>query len=144
LIYSLPALRIDSPDRKSWIELRPWHDDSGYYDACEFEVATDYGHGVFRGRNTDVQFLNLRDFAVAFERFIKDRTQQPTLNGTYDCMLQFRSSGTQVGIAFCLGDTYCGGLFEVQDTRLRGSFGLDSENLNSIAAFFTRWSSQKV
>jgi hypothetical protein len=144
MTYSLPTLRIESPDRKSWLELRPWCDDSGCYNACEFEVAIDYGHGRFHGQNSDVQFLDLYQFAADLERFITERSLQPTLMGTYDSILQFRSWGTEVGLAFCLGNTYCGGLFGTEDTRLRASFCIDSEYLNSIAAFFTRWTSLKL
>lgn len=144
MTYTLPTLRIESPDSKSWLELRPWCDDSGCYDACEFEAAIDYGHGRFHGQNSDVQFFDLHQFAVDFEDFIMKRKVQPTLNGTYDSILQFRSLGTQVGLAFCLGDTFCGGLFITEDTRLRASFFIDSEYLNSIGNFFTRWPSLKL
>lgn len=142
--YSPPPLRITSPDRHSWLELRPFQDESGYYDACEFEVCIDYGHGSFRGVNRDVQFLNLQEFQSTFDRFITDRSLHPSLNGTYDCLVMFQGHGIKVELRFCLGDAFCGGASGTEETRIRGAFAVDGEQLNAINAFFDAWSRTKV
>jgi hypothetical protein len=136
MIYNPPPLRITSPDGHSWLELRPFQDESGYYDACEFDACIDYGNSSFRGVNRDVQFLNLQEFQSDFDRFIMDRSLRPSLNGTYDCLAMFHGQGTKVHLQFCLGDAFCGGALPVQETRIRGAFAVDGEQLNAINAFF--------
>ena len=139
MIYNPPPLRITSPDGYSWLELRPVQDESGYYDACELEVSIDYRHGTFRGSNIDVQFLNLSEFQSQFDRFITDRSLRPALNGTYDCIVMFHADGNTVELHFCVGGTFCRGTLPVEETRIRGAFAVDGEQLNAINAFFEAW-----
>lgn len=143
MIYSPPPLRITSPDRHSWIELRPYQDESNPYHACEFEVHLDYGHGLFRGRNNSVLFFNLSEFQPQFDWFITDRSIRPALNGTYDCLVMFQGHGNNVELRFCLGDAFCGGMSGTEETHIRGAFAVDGEQLNAINAFFHAWKLSK-
>ena len=139
MTYFPPPLRIISPDRNSWIELRPYQDESNQYHACEFEVHLDYGHGLFRGRNNSVLFLNLSEFQPQFDEFITDRSIRPALNGTYDCLVMFQGRGNKVELRFCLGDAFCGGMSGTEETHIRGAFAVDGEQLNVINDFFAAW-----
>ncbi len=143
MTYNPPPLRITSPDGHSWLELRPFRDESGYCDPGEFEVYIDYGHGSFRGVNVNVQFLNLQEFQSDFDRFIMDRSLRPSLKGTYDCLVMFHGQGTKVHLQFCLGDAFCGGSLGCEESRIRGAFGVDGEQLNAINTFFKKWASNR-
>ena len=135
----LEPLRIISPDRKSWIEMRPLKDYGGGMIVAEFEASVDYGHGRFTALNTDVIFHRLTEFSSEFDKFITQRSLTPRLFGTYYCLLEFTGIGSQASVSFCVGDAYCGGPHGTEEPRLRGQFIIDSERLNDLNTYFKRW-----
>ncbi|NOY00979.1 MAG: hypothetical protein GXP30_14820 [Verrucomicrobia bacterium] len=127
----LAPLKLESGDRKSWVEVRPHNNDPGVYSACAMEAVADLGRGRFQGLNGDVFFMRFEKFCDEFDRFILDRSLSPTLEGEYDSYLSFSAEGNRVIFSFCVGDDSAEEAY-----RLRSSFEIEGERLNGLNDYF--------
>lgn len=112
---------------------------NGKHAHASFEVSctVDIGHGRFSGTNAGVHFLDLDEFVDCLDRFIMDRSLEPTLHGTDGTFLKVSSPGKRnsVGVSFAIGDAFAG--IEVPSTfRLEGVFDIEQQKLLSILEGF--------
>ena len=122
-------MKIDSLDRKSWIEIESSKDGFNHKNLT-IETSVDICHGVFRAKNLDINFLNIKEFITKLENFLIDRKEAPILNGTYDSFIKIYGDTSHVFLKFAIGDEFCGK--PNHDYLFRGSFEFDQEQLLSI------------
>ena len=128
---------IKSIDSQSWIEIERSLLEQEY--SC-FSIAckVDIGHGQFTAKNTDVHFVNLKQFVDDLDHFILDRNLSPILEGTYGTSLKFYSpSSCSLMVSFTIGDAYCG-YIETVDFKTSGTFEIEQEYLGNLLSWFAR------
>ena len=101
-------MKILSSDSRQWIEVKRLVDND--YTAYELGASIDIGHGLFSGKNNDIQFLNLNEFIENLDSFILYRELIPRLEGTYESYIEFYrpKSKNSIMVNFCVGDAYAG------------------------------------
>ena len=132
---STGQIRIKSLDNTAWLAIFRNQDEP--HASFSIECSVDIGHGVFDAENSDVHFLNQKEFAEALDDFILDRALAPQLDGTYDTFVKFfRPAGrNSVMVNFAIGDAFSGRSAAAR-YRTEGEFEMDAEYLNGLVAEF--------
>jgi hypothetical protein len=122
-------VKISSSDRRCWINIERAARAHSHA-AFAVEVSVQIDHGEFRARNSDIHWVNAREFSKDLDKFMTDRGIHPRLNGTYDSVVGFSGSATSVILEFALGDAFRGD--RTHQYLLRGSFDVEQDRLLSI------------
>lgn len=92
-------MKINSHDRKNWIKIDAIPQNTGHRFV---EISIDIGHLQIPGLlNHDVSFARVEEFAAELNQFVLKRELSPTLTGTYDTIIRFRSEGRAVWGGVC-------------------------------------------
>ncbi len=108
----------------------------GVHDPFMLNASVDIGHGVFKGANADVHFLNLEAFVRELDAFIMDRARKPRLEGTYDSYIEFSGSPSRVAVSFCVGDAFSGYASTRAHFAFTGAFEIEQDFLSSALEQF--------
>lgn len=138
-ILGIKEMKIKSTDKKQWIEIEQSLDVD--WPSYEFGASINIGHSSFSGKNSDMCFLNLREFINTLDSFVLNRELKPKLEGTYDCFVEFYRPGNKnsIMINYCVGSVYVG-YSETANYGLNGSFEFSAEYLNDVLEEFKKFS----
>ena len=129
-------MKIYSIDNNNWLSVEPLESEG--YTSFEVGVSVNIKHGVFEGKNIDINFLNYEEFLNDYDQFISNRKIEPILNGTYDSYFKFKAGkGNSIFLSFNISDSYAGYSATV-DYSLIGEFEIDGEYLNEIHKNFKK------
>ncbi len=126
-------MKINSHDRKNWIKIDAIPEND--WPSFLVEISIDIGHGKFQALNHDVSFARVKEFAAELNQFVLKRELSPTLTGTYDTIIRFRSEGRAVWVEFAVGDAY-EGYSRSQAYALTGGFEIEEGALVSLVEAF--------
>jgi hypothetical protein len=105
-------------------------------------VEASINNGRFYGRNNDIYFLNIDEFAASLDAFVTDRSLSPRLEGTYDSFICIYGKANQVFLEFVIGDAFCVRPKTVQ-FRISGAFEFEQEYLLTLVKNFQGFAKNK-